>query len=772
MLGYQGHLYSGVRNGWSGCEVWRYDGSSWIELVGQGPQGTPTGPGFGDSENREIGSMVEYENELYLGTVRNSGGCQVWKWNGKSWEKANSDGFNDNHNVCASSMAVYEGNLYVGTYSFLGSGCEVWRHDGISWEQVNEDGFGSSDNIDASSIAVYEDRLYVGTYKAWDSPEDGCEVWSYDGESWNQDVGHGPEGTPGTGPGFGDHNNQIAWSMHVYRQGLHVGTKNTETGAEIWCYNGQSWNQINTDGFGEGRANRIADSMAVSNGTLYVGLWNEANGCEVWSYDNQAWSRIQAGGFGDGRYNPEAQSLTLYKEALYAGILNERDGCEVWRYGSAPPLPKGFYFAEGYTGTGFQEYLCIGNAGTEKAAADVTYIFKDGTTQDEEYTVNPQSRTTVNVNEEVGSDKEVSIKISDPPEGITAERPMYFSFGGAWPGGHNVLGYSPGVESAQSWYFAEGTTRLEFDEFITVMNPNASTAGLTFHYMVEGEGETIITEQVGANTRATFSVYEHVGAGKDVSLHLESTQNVVAERPMYFNYQGFHANNWTGGHCVVGVNAPGKEWSFAEGTTRDNAGDGTFEEWLCIQNPNDAEITVTATYYLGGGQGGPVEVQYAVPPKERKTVSVNQELGADKDASVKLTSENDFIAERPMYFNYHNKWTGGHNVMGTCDYARTWFFAEGFTGDNFEEWLCIQNPGSSDANVVITYFNTSGVPILKPHLVPANSRYTVGVNADAGAGLEISARVDSDQDVLCERPIYFLFEGWAPGGHDVVGYTP
>ena len=66
-----------------------------------------------------------------------------------------------------------------------------------------------------------------------------------------------------------------------------------------------------------------------------------------------------------------------------------------------------------------------------------------------------------------------------------------------------------------------------------------------------------------------------------------------------------------------------------------------------------------------------------------------------------------------------------------------------FTGGNFEKWLCVQNPISSDANVVITYFNTSGVPIAKPHLVPANSRYTVNVNTDAGAGLKMSARVNN-----------------------------
>jgi len=33
----------------NGCEVWRYDGSAWTQVVGQDPPGTSgTGPGFGD----------------------------------------------------------------------------------------------------------------------------------------------------------------------------------------------------------------------------------------------------------------------------------------------------------------------------------------------------------------------------------------------------------------------------------------------------------------------------------------------------------------------------------------------------------------------------------------------------------------------------------------------------------------------------------------------------------------------------------------------------
>jgi hypothetical protein len=97
-------------------------------------------------------------------------------------------------------------------------------------------------------------------------------------------------------------------------------------------------------------------------------------------------------------------------------------------------------------------------------------------------------------------------------------------------------------------------------------------------------------------------------------------------------------------------------------------------------------------------------------------------------------------------------------------------FAEGYTGANFEEWLCIQNANASSATVTVTYYPEGAAPIARSHAVPANSRYTIDVNTDAGPGLSISARVTSDRAVMVERPMYFNYQGQWTGGHDVAGY--
>jgi hypothetical protein len=234
---------------------------------------------------------------------------------------------------------------------------------------------------------------------------------------------------------------------------------------------------------------------------------------------------------------------------------------------------------------------------------------------------------------------------------------------------------------------------------------------------------------------------------------------------MYFAYAGTGGNHWQGGHCVAGAVSLSTRYNFAEGTTRSG-----FEEWLTIQNPNPADIMVNASYQLRDGQGETVNKDYSIAAGSRLTVFVPQELGAGKDVSVLLSSTLPFLAERPMYFDYHHRdiaAQGGHCAMGIPSSSGQWYFAEGYTGAGFDEWLCLQNPASTDALVRVTYL-TQGARTLpeKEFTVPAGSRVTVMVNDDAGAGYQLSCgiRVISGPGIVVERPVYFI-QGGRDGGH-------
>jgi hypothetical protein len=428
------------------------------------------------------------------------------------------------------------------------------------------------------------------------------------------------------------------------------------------------------------------------------------------------------------------------------------------------PVASQWYFAEGCTANGtFQEYLCLGNLSGADAHTRAIYLYTDGTTREQDAYLPADSRTTIDVNAGAGANRDLSaLVVAD--QAVVAERPMYFNYQGKWTGGHDVLG---APAPSDQWYFAEGYTGPGFDEYICVLNPGDAAATLDFYFQTQEAGEIARTGYtVGPHTRGTFKVNDVLGPGYQTSLRLEADRDIVAERPMYFHYQ----STWTGGHCVMGSPNLAQEFYFAEGTTRDG-----FQEWLTIQNPNAAEITVDAVYQLGAEQGPNVEKQYTVGAGKRHTVYVEREVGKDKDVSVMLSCATDaFLAERPMYFDYRGfgaDWTGGHCAIGAAAPAQTWFFAEGYTGNGFHEWLCLQNPGSSDAAVEITYLTQEAGPLpARTVTVPAGSRETVFVNDHAGGGYQLSARADTAAvpGIVVERPMYFVFRGWT-GGHDVVG---
>jgi hypothetical protein len=108
----------------------------------------------------------------------------------------------------------------------------------------------------------------------------------------------------------------------------------------------------------------------------------------------------------------------------------------------------------------------------------------------------------------------------------------------------------------------------------------------------------------------------------------------------------------------------------------------------------------------------------------------------------------------------------------------TFYFAEGTCRPNFDPYFCIQNPGTTDANVTITYMKGDGNTDTQDVAVPKNSRVTVAARDKLGTGddaaHDFSAKVEctNGQSIIAERPMYFNYKGVWTGGHDVVGFTP
>lgn len=434
-----------------------------------------------------------------------------------------------------------------------------------------------------------------------------------------------------------------------------------------------------------------------------------------------------------------------------------------------------WYFAEGYTGEGFQEYLVVFNPSEEATSLRATPLFNHSLLSASRPAQQPpagdgeprsaggergeaialelpgETRVTLDVNSLVGPNREVSFLL-EAERPVVAERPMYFTYRGIWKG-CTVTGGSASLSSI--WYFAEGCTRRGFETWVLLANPGEAAARATVRLILEDGSAAPVPVELPPLSRRTLFINQAVGEGHDVAVRVEADTGICAERVMYFLYH----DRWPGGHASSGLDRPRRTYLFPEGYT--GAG---FEEWLTLYAPagnaGNGGTRITMNCLFEGGEERAFEV--CIEPERRHTLNLNQLLGEGKNVSLELRAEEPFLAERPMYFNYRGVCRGGHVSKGVGEASERWFLAEGTTLPGFRTYLCIMNPNLEDAEVEVEYhYGTATYTETTP--VRSRARLTLEVKAlplprDAGAGAgdhrDVSIEVRSSLPVAVERPMY------------------
>src|SRR4030042_4829496 len=156
---------------------------------------------------------------------------------------------------------------------------------------------------------------------------------------------------------------------------------------------------------------------------------------------------------------------------------------------------------------------------------------------------------------------------------------------------------------------------------------------------------------------------------------------------MYFN-----SNGREDGHCTQGSPDISATWYFAEGYT--GAG---FDEYILVLNPWFSSNSVQLTLF--DAAGGQRDYYYQLESASRLTIHVN-DLAPGQDVSAMITAADGVGAERAMYFNYDGR-EGGSCTVGSWYPSTNWFFAEGYTGSGFDEWLLLFNPTASDRTATV-----------------------------------------------------------------------
>src|SRR5450830_246430 len=416
--------------------------------------------------------------------------------------------------------------------------------------------------------------------------------------------------------------------------------------------------------------------------------------------------------------------------------------------GNEPPPPpssaRTWYLAEGCTAGGMETWVLVQNPTDDEANVRLVYMITDGMVAGPEVKMPPHSRRTFNAADTVPDQWGVSTMVLSDKD-VIAERAMYGN-NRSWA--HDSIGVTA---AKKTWYLAEGSTGPGMETWVLVQNPNTSAATVKISYMTTGGPRDGPQAIIPACSRRTFNVADTVPNSWGVSTKVTSGDPVIAERAMY-------GNGRTWAHESIGAPLPSTKWYLAEGST----GPG-METWILVQNPTYPEAHVNIDYMTPEGKvPGP---SFTIPSSSRKTVYVVDTVNGVWAVSTIVTSDNPVIAERAMYGNNR---TWAHDSIGVVSPKKTWYLAEGSTAGGMETWVLVQNPGSSEAKVNLTYMTPDGAVQGPAITVPANSRSTIFAPDTVPNTWEVSTMVTSDKEVIVERAMYGNNRAWA---HESIGFA-
>ena len=365
--------------------------------------------------------------------------------------------------------------------------------------------------------------------------------------------------------------------------------------------------------------------------------------------------------------------------------------------------------------------------------------------------------------------------------------------------GAGAVGGLPGATAFPSTtiYFAEGYTgrfatnhRADFDEFISVLNPDNFTKTVTFTYQLQGSSTPVVTTtQIGPNTDILRLVNTDVGNDQIVSAIVSSPNRIAAERIINRTAPSGKLD----ADSSLGNTSAGNTWYFAEGYTG-----ASFQEYLTVQNPFSATATITVTFLPQSTPATTTQQEtFTIPGNSRATRNIRADYlpytlaGSGKSVGLKVTSDQQIVAERVMYWGDgagSGKY-GASTKAGATGAAKSFTFAYGsapgaVAGNvgpaqmmNDESFVTVINPNPaslSDAVVLVSFFDAAGNPVgSKSITVSPQTRETIAVNSVINAGAPVNGpyytTVSSDQPIFVEKPQYI---GGSPNMGTHPGLSP
>jgi hypothetical protein len=424
---------------------------------------------------------------------------------------------------------------------------------------------------------------------------------------------------------------------------------------------------------------------------------------------------------------------------------------------------------------GLKTRIALANPYDQAASVTLEFLTPDGTLLAYgPLIVGGRGRLTVDTWRDVPglANATFSITVHSSPFGVVADRTMWWE--GRGTGGHAETSVAA---PALTWYLAEGATHSGFDLFYLLQNPNGYDAAVRVRYLRPREAPLDKTYVLPSTSRTNIWINEEefVGLGKalasaEVSAVIESLNDapILVERAMYMTTP---EQVFTGGHASAGATVPATVWFLAEGATGPS-----FDLFVLVANPNDADAQVEAMYLLPDGTT--LVKAYTVAGGSRFNIWVDYEDArlADTAVSTVIRSTNGVpvVVERAMWWPVSvGTWYEGHSSQGATTTGTMWALAEGEVGGahDVETYVLIANTSSTTDDVKVTLHFEDGTEAQRTFSVAGHSRFNVAVAGEfpQAAGQRFWTLVESvgttPAQLVVERSMYRDAAGrtWAVG---------
>lgn len=124
---FNGKLYAGLGNSADDAEVWEYNGAAWSQIGGDGVASS-----WAAGEFERVRSMIVYNGELFASLGLTAGDGEVWRYSGSTWSKLAGDGLNGGWAAAviesSGALNVFKGKLYMGTGDTANIDAGVWTY--------------------------------------------------------------------------------------------------------------------------------------------------------------------------------------------------------------------------------------------------------------------------------------------------------------------------------------------------------------------------------------------------------------------------------------------------------------------------------------------------------------------------------------------------------------------------------------------------------------------------------------------------------------------